>query len=458
MIAPTMHALLRLLAVACLVLVTAGPHVYAENDDAIRNPQRQVGTARNPFEWLFGNRQKPAPQTAPKATQRDYKPRTRTASQPVPRALPDYGPTIPGAPLPADPNQPQLADASSPTPATPSASLSFAVIGDSLSILLAQGLQDIYADRPTVRMLKKGRDSSGLVRDDYYDWPKALREIANGTERVDAVLVMMGSNDRQQLRDETGVHEPRSERWREIYAKRIDDIVAIARDKKLPLIWVGLPVMRAERFSADMLAFNEIFRARLQQAGVTYVDVWEAFSSDSGEYSATGPDVSGDVVRLRTSDGVHFTKAGARKLAFFADKELQKIVAAAVARSNVARSDVARISPADAPGTPGSSLPQIQSADGIVMIPSPPEPSLPPALRSLDSILGVALPDWPATVPLRPRPAFGPVLSLTAPPVSPGGTLLEPRGVKVGNEAVRVYVEGVPQRPKPGRADDFRVQ
>lgn len=450
---PTLHALLRLLAVACLVLVTAGPHVYAENDDALRNPQRQTGTARNPFEWLFGNRQKAAPQAAPKATQRTYAPRTRTASQPVPRTLPDYGPSLPGAPLPVDPRQPQVADANPATPATPGVSLNFAVIGDSLSILLAQGLQDIYAERPTIRMLKKGRDSSGLVRDDYYDWPKVLREIVNGAERVDAVLVMIGSNDRQQLRDEQGVHELRSERWRELYARRIDDITAIAREKRLPLIWIGLPVMRAERFSADMLAFNEIFRSRLQENGATYVDVWEAFSSDSGEYTATGPDIGGDVVRLRTSDGVHFTKAGARKLAFFADKELQRIVASAVARS-----DVARVLPVDAPGRPGASLPQIQPGDGIVMIPSPPEPVLPPALRSLDSVLGVALPDWPAAIPLRPRPAFGPVLSLTAPPVSPGGTLLEPRGVKAGTEAVRVYVEGLPQRPKSGRADDFRVQ
>ena len=46
-----------------------------------------------------------------------------------------------------------------------------------------------------------------------------------------------------------------------------------------------------------------------------FVDVWDGFVDDSGRFTTQGPDFEGQIRRLRTADGVHFTKSGARKLA-----------------------------------------------------------------------------------------------------------------------------------------------
>jgi hypothetical protein len=108
------------------------------------------------------------------------------------------------------------------------------------------------------------------------------------------------------------------------YTQRIETIAGMFRDKKIPLIWVGLPILKSERLSANAVAFNQFYRAYAEKAGASYIDIWEAFADEAGQYSASGPDINGQTVRLRAGDGVHFTKAGARKLAHFVEPEIRR--------------------------------------------------------------------------------------------------------------------------------------
>ncbi|MFZ0197275.1 MAG: DUF459 domain-containing protein, partial [Pseudolabrys sp.] len=66
----------------------------------------------------------------------------------------------------------------------------------------------------------------------------------------------------------------------------------------------------------------ELYRARAERAGITYIDVWDGFVDEAGKYSNYGPDYEGQVRRLRSSDGVFFTKAGAIKLARYVEHSL----------------------------------------------------------------------------------------------------------------------------------------
>ena len=418
-----------------VVLLGAMPEGMAQNDSGSVYIQRPPPGGRNPFEWLFGGRRQSGVavtnRTDPGA--RSYKARRKSTPTTVRPAAPSLAPSADPSNPTGDPSAPQVADAPpSPPPMTP---VNIAVIGDSLSIFLAQGLQEIYADRPAVTFTRRNRESSGLVRDDYHDWPKALRELLAAGQTFDAVVIMIGSNDRQQLRDENGVHEPRSERWNELYAKRVEAIIAIARERKVPLIWIGMPTMRADRFRADMLAFNDIYRREAKTAGIAYVDVWEAFAAEDGDYVINGPDVGGEIVRLRTADGVHFTKAGARKLAFFADKEIQKVVAL-----RQERNPPPVIASAPDPG---------QLPDGVR---SSPQINITPALPEPKALTVDLLPPPPA-----PRPLQGPVIVLTAPPTTPGGQLLAPRSPAQSRDASNVFVGGQPTSAKSGRADDFTL-
>ncbi len=75
-----------------------------------------------------------------------------------------------------------------------------------------------------------------------------------------------------------------------------------------------------------MAYLDEIYRERADKAGIGYVDIWDGFVDDQGRYTVQGPDFEGQIRKLRTADGVHFTKAGAVKLASYVDQELRRLM------------------------------------------------------------------------------------------------------------------------------------
>ena len=291
-----LRRILGLLAIGLFLLLTGAPSVEAQEGDALRFFQQ------NPSRLLF--------RSQPEIRRPPPRPRVvRSAPEPRRRIIP-----VPEYDVTAQPEKPVV-------PATTHVH----VIGDTLGELLAQGLKEHLADtKPEVGVVKRARASTGIVRDDFFDWNKALKELLTGTEKVDMVVMMLGSNDRQALRDEAGSYEFGTDRWREIYLKRLDDLIAPVREKRIPFVIVGMPIMQAQKLSADMLMLNTLFRERAARIGASYVDLWEAFATEQGQYGASGPDVNGVITRLRTNDGIHFTKAGSRKIGFFVGKEIDQ--------------------------------------------------------------------------------------------------------------------------------------
>jgi hypothetical protein len=70
-----------------------------------------------------------------------------------------------------------------------------------------------------------------------------------------------------------------------------------------------------------------MFRGSAEKAGIVFVDLWDGFVKENGRYTSFGPDYAGQTRRLRTADGVYFTKPGARKLAFYVEREISRVIA-----------------------------------------------------------------------------------------------------------------------------------
>jgi uncharacterized protein len=94
----------------------------------------------------------------------------------------------------------------------------------------------------------------------------------------------------------SGPYDFHTDQWAALYTKRIDAMIAALKSKGVPVIWVGLPAIRGTKATGDMSYLDELYRERAERAGIIYVDIWDGF-----------------VDRLRTADGVYFTKAGAVK-------------------------------------------------------------------------------------------------------------------------------------------------
>jgi uncharacterized protein len=334
------------------------------------------------------------------------------------------------------------------------------VIGDSMADWLGYGLDEKYADHPEIGVERKIRATSGLVRYDArneaLDWPQAAKE-ALSNEKPNAIVVMLGLNDRLPLREKApaqpkrnnqpvqganqsatqasqdkvappadaeaqpqtaGQTEPQypvpggpydfhTDQWAAIYAKRVDAMIAALKGKGVPIIWVGLPAIRGTKSTSDMNYLDELYRERAERAGIIYVDIWDGFVDEDGDYAVQGPDFEGQTRRLRTADGVHFTKAGAVKIASYVDRELQRVMPSSVA-------------PVALPGP--ETTPKSERDAGA-------------------------------------RPDVGPVLPLTASGGEHGGDLLgakiDPMQTTSDPVAAKVLSRGETLAAPAGRADDF---
>lgn len=199
------------------------------------------------------------------------------------------------------------------------------VIGDFLAGGLSEGLETAYGESPGVRIVNRSNGSSGFVRDDYYDWNAQIAAIIEETSPA-IVVVMIGSNDRQQLVIDGEREAPRSDAWLKEYEKRVERFTDTVGDRKIPLIWTGLPAFKLSSMTSDMLAFNDLYKKAAEAAGGTFVDIWDGFVDENGAFLSTGPDMNGQPARLRGNDGINLTRAGKRKIAFYVEKPLNKLL------------------------------------------------------------------------------------------------------------------------------------
>ena len=78
------------------------------------------------------------------------------------------------------------------------------VLGDGMADWLAYGLEDAYTEQPDMGVIRKAKNTSGLIRyqpkGEPSDWAAAAKGIV-ATEKADVIVVMLGLNDRIAMRE-----------------------------------------------------------------------------------------------------------------------------------------------------------------------------------------------------------------------------------------------------------------
>ena len=252
-------------------------------------------------------------------------PAERTSRVGRSRAAPRAGARV-RAPQPA---APAAAAPAVEAPAAPVEKLENArtilVVGDFIADGMAQGLSDAFSDVASVSVVSRANGSSGLVRDDFYNWPASIGGIIEETS-PSIVVVLIGSNDRQAMKAGGRSVKVRTDPWNAEYVSRVEGFAKAIAATNTPLVWVGGPPFRFKGMSTDILAFNEIYRSATESVGGTFVDIWDGFVDANGAFSVRGSDINGRDTRLRASDGINFSKAGKRKLAFYAERQIRQMM------------------------------------------------------------------------------------------------------------------------------------
>jgi uncharacterized protein len=279
---------------------------------------------------------------------------------------------------------------------------------------IREPVTDKKTDKKELRSRSDGKpaDKSGTKPDGANDAAakpddKQVDTESSSDDSADNDAAQITSPEKS-ARSPNGVYQFRDDRWVELYAKKIEEMIAVLKSKGVPVLWVGLPAVRGPKATADMLFLDSLYRDAAGKAGITYVDVWEGFVDEAGRFLQQGPDFEGQIRRLRSYDGVYFTRPGARKLAHYVEREITRLLGA-------------------------------RSAPFAL----PSEPATPDAN---------AVPGQPA-----PRPLAGPIVPLVASSVGTdqllGGSGSRPAAVD--SLAARTMVKGEALAAPAGRADDF---
>ena len=205
------------------------------------------------------------------------------------------------------------------------------IIGDDLADGLLGGAREVFRSDARVVVRQSPLSMNGLMRPSYHQRIVQIEEDLKKAPAEIAVL-MMGSWDRVSVRDASGRrHRVGTEAWRAEYTARVDRLLKMLRRYNVAVYWAGLPPARRYDFNEDVQMMNNILRERAYLNGAKYIDIYAAFASEAGGYSAYGPDITGKNRLLRSGDGVYFTWEGNRKLAYFVDREVRRDLAQALA-------------------------------------------------------------------------------------------------------------------------------
>ena len=199
-------------------------------------------------------------------------------------------------------------------------------MGDSMAQGFGQTFERYLTETGVMRPSSFYKQSSGLSRPDYFDWPA---EIAQQTtsQNPEVVVLMFGANDAQKLKLDGKVYDVDETPWQAEYRRRVAAVMDYLVNSGKRVLWVGLPVMEDGDFDRRTHILDTIFREEAAaRPSVAYQDSRTLFSNGDGGYSAYLPNSSGEPKLMRAQDGIHFSISGAARLSSAALDTLESLL------------------------------------------------------------------------------------------------------------------------------------
>ncbi|MEQ8966025.1 MAG: DUF459 domain-containing protein [Azospirillaceae bacterium] len=185
-----------------------------------------------------------------------------------------------------------------------------AVFGDSLADGLWASIYRRLQRDERFEVLRATKAATGITRPDYYDWSVALSEhLADNA--IDAAVFSIGLNDMQAMVvDDSRAVEFRSETWDRLYRERVGGLMDQLEQAGIPTFWIGQPIMRSDRYSANISHVNDLIRAETEPRDIPFVELWPVAADENGDYASYLADADGRSRLIRANDGIHFTSRG----------------------------------------------------------------------------------------------------------------------------------------------------
>lgn len=187
------------------------------------------------------------------------------------------------------------------------------IIGDAMGGGMGGGLTRMAAAEPNYEIVNRFNEASALSRPDRYDWATSIPKIMD-SKNFSAAIVLIGLNDRQDIRTASARLTFNSPEWIAAYKTNVDAVIDALLAQNVKIIWLGQPPMGDPAYDADMQVISALQKERAITKKITFVDLRAPFLGSDGNYSQRGPDDTGIDQKLRQNDGVTFFKLGNNRI------------------------------------------------------------------------------------------------------------------------------------------------
>ena len=301
------------------------------------------------------------------------------------------------------------------------------VVGDAVGGGFGAGLSRMAEADGRFDVSIRFNEESGLARPEVYDWAETLPKILE-SKTYSVIVAMMGTNDRQQIRDGNLRYAFNSPDWIAAYRQRLDQVLDALAASGARIYWVGIPPMANGDYDAAMQAISVLQKERAEAKGAVFLDFRSYLVNADGSYTDSGPDDTGAVRKLRGRDGVTFFKQGNSRMGQLIFEAISKGAPAPVSKPTVAPAVTVE-------SGKGSRQPV---AEAVV-----------PVFGSYDA--------FGADVVIQPKDvSTAAVLASGAGPLPPNAMLSALQQLaRPGSQAEQLFATGTAAAAPPGRADDF---
>jgi hypothetical protein len=167
--------------------------------------------------------------------------------------------------------------------------------------------------KDTVELGRFAKNGTGLSRGDRLYWPREIKRI-DAAFRPTLSVVSIGLNDQQFIVDGSGGRTAwGAPDWNDKYRHELDEFLKAAVESRAIVLLIGMPAMRDAKENIAINERNAMFAEAVGELGdpnLHYVAPWRLHAEGSETFASYGPDKSGRLVQIRTTDGEHFTTAG----------------------------------------------------------------------------------------------------------------------------------------------------
>lgn len=202
--------------------------------------------------------------------------------------------------------------------------LQILLIGDSM---MKVGFEDILKKAlnslGNVEITTFSKNSTGLTRQDYFDWFKQLEKLTTG-KKYNLIVLMIGTNDAQGVNHNGKDIYYGTKEWSDIYRTKVSKFAQMMSGASEKFYWMGMPPMRDPKFDGKMKLVSKIYEEETSKfSNGKFISTVPVLGDAKGGYTAYKNN-GGKQVLTRGNDGIHFTNVGGQLLTNAVLEKLKK--------------------------------------------------------------------------------------------------------------------------------------